>query len=216
MDSSSSRFEDLNLVPGEVFHLSWEGYSNDRGKALLVGYVAQHSIIITMPSVSGKPVLLSTGAQVTLRFFVQRLGCICAFRTTVMHVSRHPIAYLHLEMPKDVVIGEVRRSVRAKVAVEAKVFYGENFKRTGVAEINDLSMGGCSITVQEPLVPVGTDIRLQFKIAVEGIERELKLSGTVRSTDYLVHRKTLSIQFATLSEDDRLALIAFVLSAAYF
>lgn len=212
MNHVPTTFEELSLLPGHVFQLALDGYVSDRGKASLLGYYHKHSLMITAPIISGAVSLLNTGTGVTVRMFVPNLGCVCAFRTEVMHSSRQPYPFIHLSMPKDIVVGEVRRSARAKVSVSVRIFYGDEFASEHKAVMNDLSVGGASLHVEQPLVPTGEPVKIRARVVVEGIERELNLNAIVRAADYDNEQKNISVQFMDVSENDRIVLYAYVLT----
>lgn len=215
MEEQPQHYEDLQLLPGQSMQLAIDGYSSERGKTMLLGHLAKHSIMITAPVVAGVPTLLNVGTGVTVRMFVPRIGSVCAFRTEVMHAARVPFAHLYLVMPKDIVIGEVRRSVRANVSLAGEVFIGKDFSERHEVVLNDLSVGGSCLLVKEPLVPTGETVLLRTRIVVEGIAKELKIEAIVRAADYHEEKKTVSLQFSKMSEDDRIALYAYVMMHVY-
>lgn len=215
MDDKPQRFEDLFLLPGHNIQLAIDGYTSERGKALLVGYLAKHSMIVTAPVVAGVPTVLNVGTGVTVRMFVPRIGSVCAFRAEVVHAARQPYAHLYLSVPKDIVIGEVRRSVRANVSVAGQLFTGEGFANKHDVTICDLSVGGSCLLVYEPLAPIGTAVLLSTQVVVEGIVKELKIEAVIRAADYHSERKTVSLQFTNISEFDRIALYAYVMTHVF-
>lgn len=215
MDDINRRFENLNLVPGHSLQIAIDGYGNERGKSLLVGYLPKHSIVVTAPMIAGVPNLLGLETQLTVRMFVPRIGSVCAFRSKVIHVGRQPYPHLHLAMPKDIVVGEVRRSVRAEVSLPGVAYFGQDFAQQHSVTLNDLSVGGSLLEVTEPLVPIGEPIRLVTHITVENVERELSIEARVRAADYHSSKKTVSVQFTQLDDNDRIALYAFVMQKLY-
>lgn len=215
MEDNSQRFEELHLEPGYGMQLAVDGYNNERGKTMLVGYLPKHSIIVTAPIIAGVPAVLVAGTGVTVRMFVPRIGSVCAFRSEVTHASRQPYPHLHLAMPKDVVIGEVRRSVRASVSLSGEIHVGDDVSVSHPVILNDLSVGGTSVQVHEPLVPIGETVHLKTRLVVEGISRELSLEAIVRTVEYHEKKKTVGLQFVNLSENDRITLYAYVMAHLY-
>lgn len=212
MEDKIQRFEDLLLLPGHNMQLAIDGYSSERGKTMLLGHLAKHSIMITAPLVAGIPTILNVGTGVTVRMFVPRIGSVCAFQSEVTYAARRPFAHLYLQMPKDIVIGEVRRSVRANVSLAGNVYTGKNFTDKHSVVLSDLSVGGSCLIVDEPLVPIDEIVHLHTRVVVEGIVKELKIEAVVRAADYHDDKKTVSLQFTRMSEGDRIALYAYVMT----
>lgn len=215
MEEKPQRFEELNLLPGHNLQLAIDSYGSDRGKSLLIGHLAKNSIVVTAPVIAGIPSILNIGTQLTVRMFVPRIGSVCAFRTEVMHAARQPYSHMHLSMPKDIVIGEVRRSVRAQVALPGEAFVGDEFANKHQVVLTDLSVGGTCLEVTEPLAPTDEPIRITTRIVVENVERKLAIEGIIRAADYHDERKTVSVQFTKLSDNDRIALYAYVMKNLY-
>ena len=135
MDDKAVRFEDLHLLPGHKLQIAFDGYVNERDRSILLGYRHNNSLMITTPTVNGNPITLKMGASLTVRSFVPHKGCACAFRSEVLHISRAPYPHLHLSMPTEVILGEVRSSARAKVALPATVSCGDTKEEFPVIEI---------------------------------------------------------------------------------
>lgn len=208
-------FENLNLVSGHSLQLAIEGYSNERGKSLLVGYLDNHSVIVTAPLLAGVPTVLGVGTVLTVRMFVPRIGSVCAFRSEVIHSARQPYTHLYLRMPKDIVVGEVRRSVRAQVSLRTHVLTGEKYLFKHQVEVSDISVGGARLQVAEPWASVGDAVKLFLQINIEGVERKLEIEAVVHSVNYHQATKAVSLQFARVNDDDRIALYAFVMKNLY-
>ncbi len=208
-----TRFEDLKLLPGQALQLDFEGYSSDRDRSLLVGYRAGQGIIVTTPIVNGSPLVLKLGTPLAVRLFATQVNSACAFRTEVTHISRVPYPHLHLAMPKQLQLGEVRKTVRARVDVICSVHFGDGFRDKTSARILDLSLGGARINTRNMAATIGDDIKLTAQISVSGIERIVTVSAIVRSltpgggTDIQA-----GLQFTEMSDSDRITLHAFVLS----
>ncbi|WP_430459663.1 flagellar brake protein [Thalassolituus sp. LLYu03] len=212
-DEKQTRFEDLRLLPGQPLQLDFEGYTSDRDRSVLIGYRAGQGIIVTTPVVNGSPMVLKLGTPLAVRLFATQMNCACAFRTDVIHVSRAPYPHLHLTMPTKLVLGEVRSSVRAKVALISTVYFGDGQSKKASAMIRDLSLGGARITSKVLPVSAGEDIRMTAQVSVSGIERIVTLEGIVRSVQVSDPEGTsVGVQFKEMSDSDRITLHAYVLS----
>ena len=215
MEEKRTRFEDLRLLPGQPLQLDFDGYTSDRDKALLIGYRANQGIIVSTPVVNGSPMVLKLGAGLTVRLFAPQMNCACAFRTEVVHISRAPYSHLHLAMPENLVLGEVRSSVRARVSLITAVHYGEGFAKQSSAMVRDLSLGGARL--QAKMLPVmnGEEIKLTAQVSVSGVERIINLNGIVRSVTQEDGVVGLGVQFVSMSDSDRITLHGYVLSNIY-
>lgn len=212
MEEQSTRFEDLRLQPGQPLQLDFDGYSTERDKALLLGFRAGHSLMVTTPLVNGMPAPLKAGDGLAVRLFATHMNCACAFRTEVLHIARLPYPHLHLSMPKHLALGEVRNSVRAKVALISAVHYGDSFANKTSSMVKDISLGGCRLHSRTLDVAVGDIIKLTAQISVSGIERIVSLDAEVRSLQSDADGCMVGVQFASMSDSDRITLHAYVLS----
>jgi hypothetical protein len=206
-------FIDLKLVPGQVFQLEFEGYTSERVKATLIGYRRNGSLIVTTPIVQGVLANVTSGEKVTIRFFSGRMSSACAFQTEVIYASKSPYPHIHLKLPDKVLIGEVRKGVRAGVEVVTKVNYVTDLEpMTTSAKIVDLSMNGARMVGRTFGFAVESDILLDFDIAVSGIELGLKIKAKVRSISPLEKGFAVGLQFEEVPANEKIALQAFVLS----
>lgn len=209
MEGSNAKFMDLKLSPGQLFQLQFEGYTNEREKSVLVGYRKNASVIVTIPV----GMSIKVGEKINVRFFYGRKSSACAFQTEVISTSKVPFAHMHLKMPEDVLVGEVRQNVRADVEVVSRVDFtlGGEEKQT-TAKIVDLSLNGARVIGRMFEFDVGQEINLVFKINVTEIEYEVTVQATVRSMSDIDKGKSVGLQFHDLPANDKIALQAFVLT----
>ncbi|MEX2320065.1 MAG: PilZ domain-containing protein, partial [Saccharospirillum sp.] len=128
----------------------------------------------------------------------------------VIHVSVAPFPHLHLAMPNQLFLGEVRKAVRAKVSVHATLVYqGER----NSAEIIDLSTGGGRLRARVQAIDAGEIITLITKLDLGTVEKVVRLQGVVRSfvLDSEKGTSTIGLQWQKLEENDAIALQAYVL-----
>ena len=212
MDGRPERFEDLKLLPGQALQLEFEGYSTERDRASLVGYMPGRSIIVSTPVKNGSPLSLKTGMALAVRFFATQINSACAFKTEVIHVSRAPFAHLHLAMPAELVLGEVRSSVRAKVNLICSLDSGNEDQHKSSAKIRDLSLGGARLECKTLPVQNGQTLTITAQLSVSGIDRIITLSGIVRSINVEEKNVSCGVQFTDMSDSDRITLHAYVLT----
>lgn len=211
MADKNTTFESLQLLPGQPLQLEIDGYTNDRDRSTLVGYRHGKSIIITTPLVNGHPITVKLETGLNVRLFANKINGACAFRTRVIHVSISPFPHLHLAMPDQLFIGEVRNAIRAKVSVHATlVFEGERSS----AEIIDLSTDGGRMRTRAQAIEPGETLSVITKLNLGTFDKVIRLQGVVRSfvLDEQRGTCTLGLQWQNVSENDAIALQAYVLT----
>lgn len=206
------RFEELKLLPGQAIQLEFDGYSDERDRSTLVGYMAGRSIVVSTPMKNGSPLPLKNGMPLAVRFFAAQWNSACAFKTEVIHVSRIPFAHIHLAMPKELVLGEVRSSVRAKVSLICSLLYGAEQQNKVSARVTDLSLGGARIVARQLPVAEGDNLTITAQVSVSGVDRIIKVSALVRSVNMEETQVAVGVQFQEMSDSDRITLHAYVLT----
>ena len=78
--------------------------------------------------------------------------------------------------------------------------------------VKDISLGGCRLHARSLTVEVGDTIKLTAQISVSGIERIVSLDAEVRSLQSDEDGSVVGVQFASMSDSDRITLHAYVLS----
>lgn len=214
MDDKPVRFEDLHLLPGHKLQIAFDGFTNERERSVLVGYRRNYGLMVTTPTLNGNPISLNVGATLTVRSFVTHLGCAYAFRSEVTHVYRAPYPHLHLAMPTEVILGEVRSSARAKVALQAAVT-GNNAE-THTVIVQDISVGGVALLAKTLPVSQGEKVTLSASFLVNKVERLISVEGIVRSITHLAKSVSVGIQFIDITEKDSLAIYAYVLENLHY
>lgn len=206
------RFEELKLLPGQAIQLEFDGYSNERDRSSLVGYMPGRSIIVSTPIKNGSPLSLKNGMPLAVRFFAAQWNSACAFKSEVIHVSRIPFAHIHLAMPQELVLGEVRGSVRARVNLICSVIYGTESQHKVSAKITDLSLGGARLQARQLAVTEGDSLTLTAQVSVSGVDRIIKVGAMVRSVTPEETQVAVGVQFVEMSDSDRITLHAYVLT----
>ncbi len=206
-------FMDLKLIPGQVFQLEFEGYTSDRDRSLLIGYRRNESLIVTTPVINGAPANVKNGEGVNVRFFANRLGCACAFKTEVIYASKSPYPHIHFKIPETVITGEVRDSVRANVEVVTEIEYTlADEKKSTTAKIIDLSIHGAGIIGKKFDFQANDSVLLVFTIAIADLEYQFKVKSIVRSIQKIEQGLSVGLQFEDVPDTEKIALQAFVLS----
>ncbi len=196
-----------SLRLGQSLHLEFEGLPELNGGYYLWGICPNESIMVSAPQLNLSDELLNT--SVKARLFIEQLDSACAFRTTVGNLCEKPSPYLHLSMPNNMVMGEVRRNHRARISLETHISYSENNNIS--AEITDASICGCRINTSENDLKVGDIINMQFEINVYGIAQKIELTAMARSRAETSKGYSLGAQFIEMPDCHRIALNSYLL-----
>lgn len=210
-ESQSPNFIDLRLLPGQVLQLEFDSVWLKRERSLLIGYSSGRSIIVTTPIVNGVSISVSLESGVNVRLFSSQLNGACAFRSSVIYTTTRPYPHLHLSMPDHMELGEIRKSMRAPVALTAAVHYGT--KQSASSTIYDLSTDGARIGSTQLHVSEGDKLVVNLQCEVAGLERLLSLPGVVRTISDGKNEKFYGVQFLDVDDNDRITLHAFVLTS---
>lgn len=203
-------FESLQLIPGQPLQLELDGHKRDRDRSTLVGYRPGGSILVTTPTLQGRPVPIKLETGLNVRLFANRINGVCAFRSQVIYIATLPFAHLHLAIPERLVIGEIRKAVRARVKLAvAMVHDGERVS----AEMLDMSVDGGRARLPVRPVDSGDRAEIKMRLKVGRLEKILRLKAIIRSVAYSLadNQSILGLQWQDVSEDESIALQAFVL-----
>lgn len=214
-ETKATTFESLKLLPGQVLQLEFEGYDSTRDRSTLVGYQKSRTVIVSTPSKQGVAMSVKPKTKVKVRLFVNQINGACAFESEILHISMMPFPHLHLSWPSALVVGEVRKSIRARVHLVCSVMMdvdGQRQTKTGV--IDDLSTNGARVHGKDLGVAEGSELDLVFKIAVSNVERILHLKAVVRTKQYNEPKGAwfYGLQFLSVEESDTITLHAYVLT----
>lgn len=210
--------DQLHLRFGDMMQLQVED-QNARYTVKLIGYLADRSIIVTAPVIKGRLVTMRSGTKIQLRMMLNDI--VCAFSSMVTHLCRSPYPYMHLQYPHSVVANFVRKSIRVETQVAVLVIntsVGERAKEMS-ASIIDISETGARLVTPRRIGKKEDDIRLKMFLDIRGIHRVLETEAVLRGRlkPRIEKEKPevhYGIEFASMSEEARIALIAFVYSVA--
>ena len=210
MSDVRNRFEQLQLLPGQLLQLEFESLISTRERCNLVGYFPGRSIIVSTPRVNGIPIPVSIDDPVNVRLFSSRLNGACAFRSSVIHLSSRPFSHMHLAMPESVELGEVRKSVRAAVEQIVSIRSNTGDRHSGL--IRDLSVDGARLHSETLELETGQDCTVYFKCNVVGVDHLVTAPAVVCSAQHDDANHVYGVRFHDVVDADRIALHAFVLS----
>lgn len=179
--SDELTFESLKLLPGTRLDIRSDKYSYLKGICEFIGYHNQKTIILTTPLSDGSPVSCKVGSEIIVRFFVNHLNCVCAFRCEILHVSAVPFAFIYVSIPEQMEVGEVRKSVRANVNLPCKVYSLDVEKQAVDCVIKNLSTDGAKIETLSDIAKEGEEIAVQAILNVLEVDKAIKIKAIVRS-----------------------------------
>jgi c-di-GMP-binding flagellar brake protein YcgR len=200
---------DTAVRPGAALNLDRD-LDGSRVMARLIGYLKGRSIVITVPVDEQGQVFLKEGETVQAKIFSGKH--ILAFNASVLAVVLKPFPHIHLSYPPEVTGVVVRRSERTEVRLIAAVDIG-NEQVPGI--VTDLSIGGLSLVSRSPLIRVGAELVVNFKLMLADCPFLVKLRGVVRAvraqqSDVLEGATAYGVQFRELSAEDVLIIDLFV------
>ncbi|MCV6589122.1 MAG: flagellar brake protein [Marinobacterium sp.] len=207
------RFEDLKLQSGLKLQLDIEDYSTGRDESVLLGYSPGQSVIVSAPLQNGAPIQVATNTPVTVRFFSHQLNGAGAFRTRVIASSSYPYPHMHLSMPEAVVLGEVRKALRARVELEAILEFEQH--KLG-ASITDISVVGARIEglSDESVLAAGDQIRIYSRVTICDVVCKVRVDGIVRNISVGRQGSVLGVEFIDVNDSTRVLLHGYTLSQA--
>lgn len=200
---------DTAVRPGDALNLDRD-LDGSRVMARLIGYLKGRSIVITVPVDEQGQVFLKEGETVQAKIFSGKH--ILAFNATVLAVVLKPFPHIHLSYPPEVTGVVVRRSERTEVRLIAAIDIG-NEQVPGI--VTDLSIGGLSLVSRSPLIRVGAELVINFKLMLADCPFLMRLRGVVRAvraqqSDVLEGATAYGVQFRELSAEDVLIIGLFV------
>jgi c-di-GMP-binding flagellar brake protein YcgR len=155
------------------------GTDNHRSFVTLIGYLADQSVIVTMPVIHGHIMLIREGQSFIVRFFSGKNAY--AFSATAKKVTSIPYPYLHLSYPLEVRGLVVRSSSRAHAHINCHVSIEDGDSYKCVAR--DISIGGALIAIREQFGKVGETLLLKLPVQINETEHMLNLNCQIRSNN---------------------------------
>jgi len=204
------RMEEVRWHIGETFFLQSAENPKIRYAVPLLGFAKNQTILVGLPMVEGKLEFVREGQSFVVRAFASKKAY--AFSAVAVKAALTPHPYLHLSWPKQVGCTLVRQDSRAAVRIIASVSLDEP-ERVAAATLSDLSVGGCSGLLKQPLGVPGEEGRIKFRVCAAGTDEYLNLKMILRSvvpaadgSGELQH----GFEFVEVPRRERLVLTAFV------
>ncbi len=212
---SEFNFDDMQLKVGDRLQLQLHSsaksscrLNNDTCMVTVIGYVPDHSLIVSMPKTDqliGQPFL--EGDQILVRLFSGR----CAFSFTVFvdKLVKLSFKYLHLSFPKHILGQTIRKSRRVRTAIEAEATVNSG---SIPLIITNLSAAGAEISTHTELGGIGTLIELSVKVKIHEKEISLRLQSIIRSFKAINKQDALryGVEFTSLQAEQIFSLRSFI------
>ena len=178
----SCKFDELRL--GVDHRLQIEGgHSQEPIHGRLLGYLKGATLIVKLPTTQpGGGVALTEGDSVVVRGFSGRIAFV--FSSEVEKIRFTPYPYCHLRFPTAIRGADVRKEIRARCDLPAKVVNVRLGSEDAMeATISDLSAAGAQLTSTLPLGEVGDSLALNFRFWIPPNDYEVNLhTGAVIQT----------------------------------
>lgn len=209
-------FVDLKLLPGARMKLMFPGASSTQStvQAKYIGVQVSRSIIAAVPAAA-----LGSELKVGGKVAVSMVSAtdIATFTTVVEAVQAAPFPHVFLAYPDSISVRNVRAAARVNVGVSAEVtnLSTEDHLEMHHAQIQDMSINGLKLASKEILGQVGDELAVHVQLSFDNIERNIMLTGNIRSQSVAADignpfPQQYGVEFASLDEDKRVLLYAFV------
>jgi c-di-GMP-binding flagellar brake protein YcgR len=204
------RLEDARLKIGESVQLqSTAEREPQRHYVKLIGYAKGRSFIVSTPMQEGAYLLIRDGQGYVVRMFAGKN--IYAFSASVIRAANTPYPHLHLTYPEEVVTRTIRKAERIDVRLIASVDTGSS--RGIPATVENLSLSGAGLHSKVQLGTTGSEIKLGFKLELDGFARVLSLSAVIRISQPSVASEgqwLTGLEFRDIDPQDHLLLSGFI------
>lgn len=213
------KFEDLKLTYGYPLQMQTNTSGQpERFSCRLIGCLPNRSILLSVPRSGGKVIRFRPGQKLVARLMVG--NGVGLFACAVETQTAEPYPMLFVTYPESVSFKGIRGATRVNVQVAIEATNNsllDERKIPGV--IADISSSGARLEMSDAMGDIGDNIAINGVVEILGIERELDVSGVIRSR---IERSTqeindnlpaiYGIEFVEKDDDRRLLLYAYVFS----
>jgi len=168
------------LKIGDSIQLQFQtGTEKFRCLVTLIGYLAEQSVMVSMPVINGRLMLMREGQSLNARFFSGKNAY--AFSAVVRKTTSTPYPYLHLSYPPEIRGLVVRSSPRAQAHINCHASTRDGSSYRCIAR--DISIGGALIASREQMGEVGEKLLLRLPVKIDENEHVLDLNCQIRSVN---------------------------------
>lgn len=144
----------------------------------LVGYVRDEYLLVRVPYANGLPIVLYEGETVSVRVFS---GVdVHVFDVDVTHVWNLQLGCVQLDFPREIRTTALRREIRVKVALPARV-HSDAVGTPLAATLRNISVAGALVETQQPLGDIATRVQIEFAATTADMASEFAAAGTIRN-----------------------------------
>ena len=145
----------------------------------LVGYIRDEYLLVRVPCANGLPIVLYEGETVSVRVFS---GVdVHAFDVEVTHLWNLQLGCVQLGFPREIRTTALRREIRVKVALPARV-HTDGPGAGADAMLRNISVAGALIETHQPLGDIGSRVRIEFAATAGDMASEFVAAGIIRNT----------------------------------
>lgn len=172
--------EQTKLKIGDSMLVQFQtGTEKVRCLATLIGYLAEQSVVVSMPVTGGRLMPMREGQTLNARFFSGKNAY--AFSAVIEKAAGTPYPHLHLSYPPEVRALVVRSSPRAQAHIDCQASTQDGSSYRCIAR--DISVGGALIASRERMGSVGERLLLRLPVKVDENEHMLDLNCQIRSVN---------------------------------
>lgn len=213
------RFEELKLTYGYPLQLQTATLAGqpERFSCRLIGCLPGRSILLSVPKQGGKLIKFRVGQKIVVRLMID--NGIGIFAGIVESQTQDPYPILHLGYPDSVTFKGIRGATRVAVREKIDVTNISMDSKPNVSGfISDMSISGTRIELGDDIADIGDTLELRAQVDIRDVQRELMLTGVVRSrvdpTDNLSEGVLVSygLEFINQPDEQRLVMYAYVFS----
>ncbi|HEY3327283.1 MAG TPA: flagellar brake protein [Novimethylophilus sp.] len=149
----------------------------------LLGFLKGSSLIVRLPAAWNGTIPLAEGDTVLVRGFSGRIAY--AFNCDVLKVRHLPYSYCHLSYPAEIQGAEIRKAVRVRVSIPARLSNLAPGSTSGQeATISDLSALGVQADCAIPLGEPGQHVAISFRFWLQPNDYEVNFNagGIIQSS----------------------------------
>ncbi len=178
MSPMDVRHTGLNLPQvGDTASLGIE-WAERRYDVTWLGFLLEHSVMVTAPRVSGTLVPVYVNDGITIRYI--RDNHVHGFKTRVLVFNRNPYPHMHLEYPEAIAEHRVRSAHRVVMRLEGRMVADG---REETVTILDISDSGARIQSTREDLAVDAEVELHLAVEFAGTREDLSLASVVKNAN---------------------------------